>query len=79
MNMSVMAGGALIDHLGSDPLKANLPIVAVTSSRNGSEVAGRVNALMHKPFLHSGPGGDSKWAARGARAESLERAFGRGA
>jgi CheY-like chemotaxis protein len=53
LKMPVMGGGALIEHLRSDPRSMHLPIVAVTADRNAKEVARKANAILRKPFHYS--------------------------
>jgi CheY-like chemotaxis protein len=53
MKMPVMDGGALIEHLRSDPESADIPIVAVTGERARPEPAAKANVILAKPFLQA--------------------------
>jgi CheY-like chemotaxis protein len=53
MMMPVMAGGALIGHLRSDPRTAGLRIPAVTADPDAKKAAASANVVLAKPFIQS--------------------------
>lgn len=53
IRMPVMDGGALIEHLRSNPRSADLPIVVVTGERNPTAGVSKANVILAKPFLQS--------------------------